>query len=79
MDKYAETLIYIDSIKNDPEKIVSILLLCANKLDIETVSEMARKENKTPKGIRDSNQYRKIEISKAKFALKGLKENNLPF
>jgi hypothetical protein len=40
---------------------------------------MARKENKTPRGIKTSNKYRKIKIGKQIFAIKGLTNNNLPF
>lgn len=40
---------------------------------------MARKENKTPRGIRISNQYRKVSIGKANLCVKGLTDNNLPF
>jgi len=42
--------------------MVIILLLLANKLQVYTISEMARKENKTPQGIRKSNKYDKFVI-----------------
>jgi hypothetical protein len=79
MDRFKETLLYLDSNEIEPNQIVSILILSANKLDINTISEMARQENKTPRGITISNQYRKINIGKQKFAIKGISETNLPF
>lgn len=64
---------------DDHNKLVSILELCVSSINIDTISETARKENKTPRGIRISNQYRKVQIGKATLAVTGLKENNLPF
>ena len=77
-------MMYSDIIKavsklEDQNKLVSILELCVNPLNIDTISETARKENKTPRGIRVSNQYKKVQIGKATLAVTGLKENNLPF
>ena len=63
----------------DKESIVSILVLCSQMLDIDTISEMARKENKTPRGIKISNQYKKIQIGKQTLVIKGLEENSMPF
>lgn len=63
----------------DKNFLVTILLLCASNLNIDTVSGMAEKEGKTPKGIRESNQYRKEKIGRATLVIKGLKDNNLPF
>lgn len=42
--------------------MVTILLLLANELQVYTISEMARRENKTPQGIRKSNKYDKFVI-----------------
>lgn len=41
---------------------VTILLLISNDLELFTISEMARRENKTPLGIRNSKRYNKIKI-----------------
>ena len=79
MDKFKETLIYLDNDNLDAESLVSILLLVSSKLEIDTISQTARNEGKTPKGIRDSNRYRKIEIGKQKFAITGLSNNEMPF
>lgn len=79
MDKFKETLLLLDSNEFDENQKVSILLLVVQNLNIDTVSEMARKEGKTPSGIKVSNQYRKINIGKQTFAVKGLTQNNLPF
>ena len=61
------------------ESLVSLLILIENKLDILTISNMARKEGKTPRGIRTSNQYRKEIIGGQLMAIKGSTENKLPF
>lgn len=50
--------------------MVTILLLLANELEVYTISEMARRENKTPQGIRKSNSYRKINIGNQLMCIK---------
>jgi hypothetical protein len=44
------------------DDMVTILKLLANELQIYTISEMARKENKTPQGIRKSKNYNKFVL-----------------
>ena len=61
------------------ENLVSILELAVSKLNINTISGMAKSEGKTPRGIRVSNCYRKTLIGKQKFAIKGLDDVNFPF
>ena len=79
MEKSAnQILIDIDQI-NDLNKIVAILEVAAYKSGVLTISEMARKEGKSPNGIRNSNQYRKINIGGQLMCIKGVKNNNLPF
>ena len=73
-----DTLKAVSNIK-DVNILVSIMLLSSQLIDIDTVSEMARKEGKTRRGIETSNKYRKVMIGKQKFAIKGLDENGLPF
>ena len=73
-----DTLKAVSKIK-DVNILVSIMLLSSQLIDIDTVSEMARKEGKTRRGIETSNKYRKVMIGKQKFAIKGLDENGLPF
>ena len=68
----------IEQITDDGD-LVTILELTAHKLNINTISEMARKENKSPNGIRKSNCYRKVKIGKQLFAVKELRETNFPF
>jgi len=63
----------------DLKSLVAILELTTNKLCIFTISEMARHENKSPNGIRKSNQYLKINIGGQLMAIKGIRHNNLPF
>ena len=45
-----------------PEEMVTILELIDIKLNILTVSKMARAENKSPNGVRMSNCYKKLVI-----------------
>jgi hypothetical protein len=79
MDNFKETLLNIDNDKFTLSQLVSILVLIASKININTISGMARAENKTPRGIKISNQYRKELIGSQLMCIKGLKENNLPF
>lgn len=79
MDKLANILNIIDSGELKESELLSILELVSIKIDIKTISGMARSENKTPRGIRTSNQYRKVEIGGQLMAIKGLKETGLPF
>ena len=79
MKKFTEILKTLDSNELNKEQLLSILDICSNKIDILTISKMARKENKTPTGIRTSNQYRKIKIGGQLMAVKGIKESYLPF
>ena len=70
------------SIVNDHltyNQMVTILELIVDKIDIDTVSQIARKENKSRNGILISSNYKKINIGKQKFAIIGIKEDNLPF
>lgn len=75
---YNQLLTEIDQIVDD-NKLVSILELIVSKIEINTISEMARKENKTPRGIKVSNKYRKVKIGKQTMTVKGVQNNNLPF
>ena len=68
----------ISNIK-DKEDLVSILVLCSQMVDVDTISEMARKENKTPRGIKISNKYRKIQIGKQTLVIKGIDDTSMPF
>ena len=67
-------LLAIDQTELSSYDLISILELTADKLNIDTVSGMAEKENKTPRGIRTSNCYRKITIGRAKLAVKGVRD-----
>ena len=79
MEEFKKQLISISSGKLNKDQLVSILLLTASQLEINTVSEMARLEGKTPRGILISKQYKKISIGKAKLAIKGVQEDGMPF
>lgn len=79
MEKINNQLLSISRGEYTKNELVSILILITNELQIDTISEMARKEKKTPRGILTSNKFMKILIGKQKFAIKGLRHNNLPF
>jgi hypothetical protein len=69
----------LDNDSFDLLELVTILELTKDKLNINTISEMARQENKSPNGIRVSNKYRKIKIGKQIMVVKGVDNSNLPF
>ena len=80
MEKFTQILTFINESEDlTPQQLLSIIEISCTKIDIKTISKMARSENKTPRGIRISNQYRKIEIGGQLMAVKGLIESNLPF
>ena len=70
LEKFKQTLLSIDSGEFDTEMQVSILELIAERIGLNTISEMARIEGKTPRGINISNQYKKIKIGKQKLCFK---------
>ena len=59
---YSDVVLAVTEDKFDRNQKVIILLLLANELNIQTISEMARLKNKTPSGVRGSGRFRKIEI-----------------
>ena len=79
MENLTSILVGISKEKYTPEQLVSILVLIESMIDINTISGMARSENKTPRGIRTSNQYLKVEIGCQLMAVKGIKDLGLPF
>ena len=79
MESFKNQLLAISEGKYTKEQLVSILVLCASELNLDTISEIARKENKTPRGILISNKYRKLKIGKQMFAVIGLSDSKLPF
>ena len=79
MENLANTLISIENGEFNQNELVSILVLINSELNINTISGMARSENKTPRGIRISNQYLKVKIGGQTMAVKGIKDSNLPF
>ena len=78
MEKLAKVLTIIDSNELTKSEILSIIELACTKIDIKTISKMARSESKTPRGIKISNQYRKVNIGGQIMAVKGLRELDLP-
>lgn len=78
MKEFKNIVITID--KNDLSKneVVCLIELLANKININTISGMARSEKKTPSGIRTSKRYRKLRIGDALLCVEGLTDTNLP-
>lgn len=74
-----ECLLLIDSDELSISNKVTILEVLVKSMNIDTVSGMARKEKKSPNGIRESNRYRKIYIGCQKMAISGLPGHNMPF
>ena len=70
LEKFKQTLLCIDSGEFNTEMQVSILELIAERIGLNTISEMARIEGKTPRGITISKQYKKIQIGKQKLCFK---------
>lgn len=79
MESIKDVIVSISEGNFSNDQLVSILLLIVENIEIDTISETARKEGKTPRGIEISNQYRKIKIGKQKFAITGLKEDMFKF
>jgi len=80
MIKLNEVLLSIINKDFKENELVTILELLVSELDIDTISEMARKENKSPNGINISKRYKKIKIGKQKLAIKGIRDSSgLPF
>lgn len=75
----SDVLLAISDNGYTPTNLVAILELLVHNLEVDTISGMARKEGKSPNGIRKSNAYRKIKIGNQVMAVKGLRELNLPF
>ena len=73
-----QILSFIDK-SEDLGKLLTIFEVTANKLEINTISEMARLEGKSPNGIKDSKKYRKVRVGVQLMCVKGLDDNNLPF
>jgi hypothetical protein len=79
MNKLANILVAIDNNELTVSELSSILEMVCTKIDINTISGMARSEGKTPRGIRISNQYKKTNIGCQLMAINGAKESSLPF
>lgn len=82
LESIDKTKLLLDDINNDKftiSELTSILVLIVSKININTISGMARSEGKTPRGIKISSQYRKESIGDQLMCVKGLKDCNLPF
>jgi hypothetical protein len=74
-----QVLNYINDCENIND-IVAILELAAHKSEVNTISERARLDGKSPNGVRESKQYRKTLIGVQLMTFpKGLKDTNFPF
>ena len=76
--EFKNALLYIDK-ETDPNKLVQLFELISNKVTFGTIQQIADIENKSYNGIKNSNNYLKININGKKYAVKGVKNNNLPF
>ena len=74
-----KTVEVVNKPQTEKKEIVLLIELLSNKIDINTISGMARSKNKTPRGIRTSNKYKKIKIGDALLCVDGLNDNKLPF
>jgi len=72
-----DTIIHISE-SEDLNYLVSVLVLITKKINIDTLNGMAASEGKTRRGIKVSKRYTKLDIGRAKLAVKGLEDNNLP-
>ena len=72
-----DTIIHISE-SEDLNYLVSVLVLITKKINIDTINGMASSEGKTPRGIKVSKRYTKLDIGRAKLVVKGLEDNNLP-
>ena len=77
MTEYAKTLILIDKSNFTVNQLVQIIELASDKLDINTISIMAKNENKSFNGIKNSNRYIKTNIGGQKLAVKGLSNKTI--
>lgn len=78
MENLKDQLLAIEQGKLTDDQMVSIMILIDEKLNIKTISKMARDEKKTPRGIKISKQYKKVYIGGQLMAIKGLRDD-LPF
>ena len=79
MNKLNKCLLVVNSDTLSLSDKVTILEVLVGNMDIDTVSGMARKECKSPNGIKESKQYRKIMIGCQKMVIKGLIDNTFPW
>ena len=77
-NNYKNTILYIDNLK-DVNKLVQLFELIESKLNIDTISNIAKKEGKSFNGIKNSNQYYKTKVGSQKLAVIGINNFNLPF
>lgn len=81
MKDFKNILLSVVDSELSASEVVTILEILCTKIDINSISGMARGEGKTPRGIKISNNYRKFSIGDSLLCVKGLKDisDNLPF
>jgi len=80
MEKNKNQLLIEVEKENDKEKLVQILELTAHKLEVNTISELARIYGISPNGVKSSKRFRKLFIGKQLMAIPNLRDNNkMPF
>lgn len=76
-----QVLRYIDNC-DDINALITILEASAHKSQVNTISETARLDGKSPNGVRDSKNWKKIFIGIQVMTFprsKGLRDTNFPF
>ena len=81
MENFNNILLVLQKDDLRANQVLALIEILCTKIDINSISGMARSENKTPRGIRISSNYRKFNIRDAVLCVKGLKDidSNLPF
>ena len=74
-----EILLAINNDELKEEELVSIFELIVFKLGITTISDQAKKDNKTYRGILMSNCYKKIDVAGKTFVVPGIRDDKMPF
>ena len=78
MKHFKEALLAINKI-DDKKELVQLFELALSKVTIGTIQQIADIEGKSYNGIKNSNQYAKIEIGNKKLVAIGVTQTKLPF
>ena len=73
-----QVLIDIENGKFTNIELITILELIIYKLNVLSISDMARQENKSPNGIKKSKRYRKIKFGYTVLCTNKLRDLEVP-